>query len=66
MDIWSTFGREAQSKKSNEVCVFFLGDKSAGKSTLISRFIEAPSDRSIKATVGLEYQYVRKGAVLAI
>ena len=53
MDIWSTFGQEAKVKSSNDVSVFFIGAQSGGKSTLISRYVESPSDKGIKATMGL-------------
>ena len=64
MDIWAQFGREAQTKKTHDVSVFFIGAQSGGKSTLIGRFLEQPSDKGIKATMGLEYQYIRRGGQL--
>jgi len=60
MDIWAQFGREAQAKKANDVSVFFIGAQNGGKSTLIGRLVEDKSDKGIKATMGLEYQYIRR------
>jgi len=62
MDIWETFGREANAKRPSEVTTFFIGAKSAGKSTLINRFVDQQG--SHKATVGLEYIYCKKGNLL--
>jgi GTPase SAR1 family protein len=65
MDIWDSFGREAKSKKQPEVTCFFIGSQSAGKSTLIGRFLDQTgSSTNQKATIGLEYIYAKKGNIL--
>jgi len=62
MDIWDSFSREAKSKKQPEVTCFFVGSQSAGKSTLIGRFLDQTG--SNKPTIGLEYIYAKKGNIL--
>ena len=67
MDIWTAFGREAEkvSRKKDDVSVYFVGGQNSGKSSLISRYAESGSEKTTRATIGLEYSYVRRGNYLA-
>ena len=59
MDIWERFRQEAVSPVHPQSTLIVVGDAQAGKSTIISKFIE--QNVSTKATVALEYLYARKG-----
>ena len=51
MDVWERFKRDANVASAPSYNLILVGDRSAGKSTLISRFIDQNS--SLKPTVGL-------------
>lgn len=60
--MWSMALKERDAAKAlseEERTLFFLGGKSAGKTTLIDRFLERPPDVP-KPTTALEYRYSRR------
>jgi len=62
MDIWDRFRSEAKSQSQFQVDFIVTGDSRAGKTAVISRFLDtAPPS---KPTVALEYLYARKGDTL--
>jgi len=59
MDIWDRFRREAVNVENRQSKLILIGDRRAGKSTIVARFIDqSPSN---KPTIALEYLYARKG-----
>merc|ERR1712110_543560 len=59
MDVWELFKRDATVPNATNYNLVVVGDRSSGKSTIISRFID--QNPSLKPTVGLEYLFARKG-----
>ena len=59
MDIWDRFRTEAKSQSQFQVDFVVTGDSRAGKTAVISRFLDQSPPS--KPTVALEYLYARKG-----
>ena len=60
--IWDRFRSEAKSQSQFQVDFIVTGDSRAGKTAVISRFLDTTPPS--KPTVALEYFYARKGDTL--